>query len=82
MCIRDRESATIKLKSSRINQELLKEFFRETQVRYREGQALTIEWGEAFTQMINAQLECQIDQTNILIKQAEIERVASSFKLQ
>lgn len=75
------ESATIKLKSSRINQELLKEFFRETQVRYREGQALTIEWGEAFTQMINAQLECQIDQTNILIKQAEIEKAASSFKL-
>lgn len=75
------KSAIAKLAGSKSNQELSAEFYRETQLRYRQGQALPVELMQAFTQLLNTQLDCQLDKTNILIKQAEVERSTAAFTL-
>lgn len=74
-------SAYAKLAGSKASQLLSAEFYRETQLRYRHGEALAIELLDAFTQLINSQLDVQLDQTSILIKQAEVERVTAAYSL-
>jgi outer membrane protein TolC len=71
-------SALAKLTALKYNQQLALEIYRETQLRYRQGQALSIELLDAFTQLINSRLEFEANQTDILIKQAEVERAAAS----
>ncbi|MDN3654188.1 TolC family protein [Ferruginibacter paludis] len=72
-------SALAKLTASKSNQQLALEIYRETQLRYRQGQALSIELLDAFTQLINSRLEFETNQTDILIKQAEVERATASY---
>ncbi len=74
-------SAVAKLTASKSNQQLALEIFRETQVRYRQGQALSIELLDAFTQLVNSQLEYKMNETDILIKQAEVERAIAAYIL-
>lgn len=74
-------SALAKLAASKTNQLLAKEIYRETQLRYRQSQALSIELLEAYTQLINSQLEFELHQTEVLIKQTELERASASYIL-
>jgi len=75
------QSAVARLTATKSNQQLAIEIYRETQLRYRQGQALSIELLDAFTQMINSQLELEMNLTTVLIKQAEAERATASYIL-
>ncbi len=74
-------SAIAKLSASKSNQQLALEIYRETQLRYRQGQALSIELLDAFTELINSRLAFEMSQTEILIKQAEVERATATYNL-
>lgn len=75
------KSAVEKSRASKSRQELSTEFYRITTLQYRQGQAQAIELLDAFTQMLNSQIDYQIDITNILIKQADIERATAAYNL-
>ena len=75
------QSAVSRLTATKSNQQLAVEIYRETQLRYRQGQALSIELLDAFTQMINSQLELEMNHTAVLIKLAEVERATASYIL-
>ena len=58
-----------------------REYYRLTDKRYKEGQALLIELIDARTQMTNAELKENLTQYSILLKQVELERVLASYQL-
>lgn len=68
-------------KANEIQVVAARRFYNDTFKRYREGQSNYIEWLDAQTQLLNAQLQLSIAQENILIKLAEIERVQASYPL-
>ncbi|MBC8051918.1 MAG: TolC family protein [Sphingobacteriaceae bacterium] len=74
-------TAVAKVNGSASSLELSKELYRETQLRYRQGQALAIELLDAFTHLLNDQISLEIDQTNVKIKQAELERSTAAYNL-
>jgi len=74
-------TAIAKLNGAKSSLELSKEFYRETQLRYRQGQALALELLDSFTQLINDQMQLEMNQTNVQIKQAEVERSAAGYTL-
>jgi outer membrane protein TolC len=50
------------------------ELYRLTKSRYMEGQALSIELSDAFTQLINSRLAYDLSLLDVLVKRAELER--------
>lgn len=68
-------------KANEIQVVTARRFYSDTFKRYREGQSNYIEWLDAQTQLLNAQLQLSIAQENILIKLAEIERAQASYPL-
>ena len=58
-----------------------KEYYRLTERRYREGQALQIEVVDARTQMTAAELKRSLAQFTVLMRAIELERAEASYKL-
>ena len=58
-----------------------KEYYRLTERRYREGQALQIEVVDARTQMTTAELKRSLAQFTVLMRAIELERADASYKL-
>lgn len=73
-------SAVIKAESTKTNMAFSEEFYRVTRSRYAAGEALVIELSDAFFQLVNNQLQYELAQTEVLIKQAEAERANATFK--
>lgn len=57
-----------------------KEYYRLTERRYREGQALQIEVVDARTQMTMAELKRSLAQFTVLIREIELERAEASYR--
>ncbi len=57
------------------------EFFRVVNVRYREGQALLLEYLDARNQLTNAQLNYSVTQLQVLTREAELEQATASYVL-
>lgn len=72
-------SSITKFSASRNTQQLASEIYRETLLRYRQGLALSIELQDAFSRLINSQFELELNQTDIFIKKAEVERTTASY---
>jgi outer membrane protein len=58
----------------------LREYYRLTERRYREGQALQIELTDARTQLTTAELKRSLAEYTILLKMVELERADASFQ--
>lgn len=56
-----------------------KEYYRLTERRFREGQALQIEVVDARTQMTTAELKRSLAQFAVLLKEVELERAEASY---
>jgi outer membrane protein len=57
-----------------------KEYYRLTERRYREGQALQIELVDARTQITNAELKRSLSEYTVLMREIELERAEASYK--
>lgn len=57
-----------------------KEAFRIIDKKFKEGQALQIEWIDARTQMTNAEIEYSLKQLDVLSKNAALERATATYK--
>ena len=57
-----------------------KEYYRLTERRYREGQALQIEVVDARTQMTTAELKRSLSQFTVLMREIELERADAGFR--
>jgi outer membrane protein len=58
-----------------------KEYYRLTERRYREGQALQIEVVDARTQMTTAELKRSLAQFTVLMREIELERADAGYKM-
>ncbi len=71
----DYNSAIDVFETTKSQVDLTKRYFRDTQKRYKEGQAIYLEVSDAHTQLLNAELQQSIALMNIWIRKAELERV-------
>jgi outer membrane protein TolC len=67
------------LKVNQAEQATAREYYRLTERRYREGQALQIELTDARTQMTSAELKQSLASYTILLKMVELERATAAF---
>ena len=56
-----------------------REYYRLTERRYREGQALQIELTDARTQLTAAELKQNVAKFTILLRGVELERAAATY---
>lgn len=74
-------TAFSKVKSAKTNLEYSGEYYRQMRLRYTSGQALLLELTDALTQLVNNQMIFQLAITDVLIRQAELERAAARDNL-
>ncbi|HEY0271751.1 MAG TPA: TolC family protein [Chitinophaga sp.] len=74
-------NAQARLESARASLGATTEYYRETKVRYQEGLVLLIEVSDAFTQLVNSELACQLALTEVLTREAELEQVTAAYPL-
>ena len=71
----DYNSAIEVFETTKSQVDLTKRYYRDTQKRYIEGQAIYLELSDAHTQLLNAELQQSIALMNIWIRKTELERV-------
>jgi outer membrane protein TolC len=72
-------SALKQLESSKEALTFARESYRLTAIRYENGQAIPLELTQALQQLTQAQLTLAIQQSEVRIREAELERAAASF---
>jgi outer membrane protein TolC len=75
------ETAQQALKVNEAELAAAREYYRLTERRYREGQALQLEVTDARTQMTTAELKQSLAQYTVLTKLVELERATGNFDL-
>ncbi|HPH82373.1 MAG TPA: TolC family protein, partial [Flavobacteriales bacterium] len=72
-------SALKQLESSKEALTFARESYRLTAIRYENGQAIPLELTQALQQLTQAQLTLAIQQSEVRMREAELERAAASF---